>query len=89
MFMTVCELAFIPNKSLRACSLDATWIRVFSDNRLRTSISAATPDGQTRTPRGKDIARGLPVGTKPNSARGADLAERVRSILSEQTPHPL
>jgi hypothetical protein len=32
MFMTVCELAFIPNKSLRACSLDATWIRVFSDN---------------------------------------------------------
>jgi hypothetical protein len=32
MFMTVCEPAFIPYKSLRACSLDATWIRVFSDN---------------------------------------------------------
>ena len=45
------------------------------------TFSAGTPDGQTRTPRGKDIARGLPVGTKPNSARGADLAERVRSIL--------
>jgi hypothetical protein len=32
MFMTDCELAFIPNKSLRACSLDAAWIRVFSDS---------------------------------------------------------
>jgi hypothetical protein len=32
MFMTVCDLPFIPNKSLRACSLDAAWIRVFSHN---------------------------------------------------------
>src|ERR1019366_8845826 len=36
------------------------------------------------TPRGKDIARGLPVGTNPNSARGADVADRVRSILASE-----
>ncbi len=54
---------------------------VFQTTRLRTSISAGTPYGQTREPRGKDIARALPVGTNPNSARGADLAERVRSVL--------
>jgi len=44
--MTVCELAFIPNKSLRACSVVATWIRVFSHNPSESSISAARPDVQ-------------------------------------------
>jgi transcriptional regulator with XRE-family HTH domain len=82
MFITVSKLAFIPNKSLRACSLDAAWIRVFSDNPsvyehfcLKTWFGA-------RTPRGKEIAIGLLVSTKPNSARGTNLAERVRSILA-------
>ena len=45
MFITVCELAFIPNKSLRACSLDEAWIRVFRAPVYVATIPAAKADG--------------------------------------------
>jgi hypothetical protein len=46
MFMTVSELAFIPDKSLRACSLEAASIHRFSAFTSSFEQSAARPDTQ-------------------------------------------
>ena len=46
MFMTVRELPFIPDKSLRACSLDAASIYRFSAYPSPFEHSAARPDAQ-------------------------------------------
>ena len=46
MFMTVRKLAFIPDKSLRACSLNAASIYRFSTYPFPFGHSAARPDAQ-------------------------------------------
>ncbi len=84
MFMTVYKLAFIPNKSLRSLQFGRgpDWCVVAQPSEYE-HVCGKTRRA-TRKPHGEGIARGLLVGTKPNSARGADLAERVRSILASK-----